>query len=191
VAPTRGVERAPEPPDPERYLRPEEVERALAVARVLDRQWGRMAALITLAYHSGLRVGSILGLRGRDLDLDAATLTVNRTKNGDPITVALSSAALDELKRLPKAGADELVFGNRAGKPFTYMPLWKRIAEEARLPGRVFHELRHGHGYRLAQAGVSQQIIMMSMGHRALSASARYAHANIADKRAVVARVFG
>jgi len=108
-----------------------------------------MAALITLAYHSGLRVGSILGLRGRDLDLDAATLTVNRTKNGDPITVALSSAALDELKRLPKAGADELVFGNRAGKPFTYMPLWKRIAEEARLPGRVFHELRHGHGYRL------------------------------------------
>jgi len=32
---------------------------------------------------------------------------------------------------------------------------------------------------------------MMSMGHRALSASARYAHANIADKRAVVARVFG
>jgi len=49
VAPTRGIERAPERADPERYLRPEEVERALAVARVLDRQWGKMPALITVA----------------------------------------------------------------------------------------------------------------------------------------------
>lgn len=191
VAPTRGIERAPERADPERYLRPEEVERALAVARVIDREWGKMPALITLAYHSGLRVGSILRVRGRDLDLDAGTLTVCRTKNGDPITAGLSSAAIAELRRLPKVGADELVFGNRSGKPFTYAPLWKRITTEARLAGRVFHELRHGHGYRLAQAGVSQQMIMQSMGHRTLSASARYAHANVADKQAVIARVFG
>jgi len=55
----------------------------------------------------------------------------------------------------------------------------------------VFHELRHGHGYRLAQAGVSQQMIMQSMGHRTLAASARYAHASVSDKKAVIERVFG
>jgi integrase len=71
VAPTRGIERTPERPDPERYLRPEEVERVLAVARVMDRTWGKMPALITVAYHTGLRVGSILRTRCRDLDLDA------------------------------------------------------------------------------------------------------------------------
>jgi integrase len=191
VAPTRGIERTPERPDPERYLRPEEVERVLAVARVVDRRWGKMPALITVAYHSGLRVGSILRVRGRDLDLDAGTLTVARTKNGDPITAGLSSAAIAELKRLPKIGQDELIFGNRGGKPFTYRPLWMRIAKEARLPGRVFHELRHGHGYQLARAGVSQQMIMMSMGHRTLTASARYAHASVQDKKAVIAKVFG
>jgi integrase len=191
VPPTRGIERAAERPDPERYLRPEEVDRALAVARVLDRQWGKMPALITVAYHTGLRVGSILRARGRDLDLDAGTLTVARTKNGDPVTAGLSAAAIAELRRLPKAGADELVFGNRRGKPFIYTPLWKRIAKEARLAGRVFHELRHGHGYRLAQAGLSQQMIMQSMGHRTLAASARYAHACISDKKAVIERVFG
>jgi len=191
VAPTRGIERNAERPDPERYLRPEEVERVLAVARVIDRKWGKMAALITVAYHTGLRVGSILRARGRDLDLDAGTLTVARTKNGDPITAGLSSAALAELKRLPKVGQDGLFFGNRGGKPFTYRPLWTRIAKEARLSGRVFHELRHGHGYQLARAGVSQQMIMQSMGHRTLSASARYAHASVADKKAVIERVFG
>jgi hypothetical protein len=121
----------------------------------------------------------------------AATLTVARTKNGDPVTAGLSAAAIAELRRLPKTGADELVFGNRRGKPFTYTPLWKAIAKEARLAGRVFHELRHGHGYRLAQAGVSQQLIMQSMGHRTLAASARYAHACISDKKAVIERVFG
>jgi integrase len=69
--------------------------------------------------------------------------------------------------------------------------VWVRITEEARLAGRVFHELRHGHGYQLARAGVSQQLIMQSMGHRTLTASARYAHASIADKQAVIAKVFG
>jgi integrase len=191
VAPTRGIERTPERPDPERYLRPEEVERLLAIARVVDRKWGKMVALITLAYHSGLRVGSIVRVRGKDLDLTAGTVTIARTKNGDPITAGLSSAAIAELKRLPRVGEGELVFGNRAGKPFTYRPLWVRIAREARLEGRVFHELRHGHGYALARAGVSQQMIMQSMGHRTLSASARYAHASVADKQAIVARVFG
>ena len=191
VPPTRGIERSPEHPDPERYFRPEEVERLLAVTRVMDRKWKRMTALITLAYHTGLRVGSLVRVRGKDIDFIAGTITVNRTKNGDPITQGLSSAALAELKRLPKVGANELVFGNRAGRPYNYDVLWNRIAREARLEGRVFHELRHGHGYQLAKAGVSQQMIMQSMGHRTLTASARYAHASIEDKRAVIAKVFG
>lgn len=191
IAPTRGIERAPERPDPERYLREEEVARLLAVARVLDRSWGKLPALIVVAYHTGLRVGSILACRGKDLDLEAGTLTVPRTKNGDPITAGLSSAAISELKRLPKTADEALVFGNKAGKAFNYRCLWLRVCKEARLPGRVFHELRHGHGYALAKAGTSQQLIMQSMGHRTLTASARYAHASVADKKAVIARVFG
>ena len=191
VAPTRGIERAPERADPARYLRPEQVERILAVARVMDRHWRKMPALIVTAYHTGLRVGSILKVRGQDLDLDAGTLVVNRTKNGDPITAGLSSAAIAELRRLPKVGPDALVFGNASGKPYHYRPLWNLVAAEAQLPGRVFHELRHGHGFLLAKSGVSQTMVMQSMGHRTLTASARYAHASISDKKLIIARVFG
>jgi integrase len=191
LPPTRGIERSPERPDPERYFRPEEVERLVAVARARDRKWGKMPALIIVAYHTGLRVGSILAARGKDLDLELATLTIPQTKNGDPITAGLSSAALAELKRLPRVDPEALIFGAKSGKAYTYRPLWLRIAKEARLEGRVFHELRHGHGYALAKAGTSQQMIMQSMGHRTLTASARYAHASVADKQAVIARVFG
>lgn len=191
VPPTRGIERAPERADPDRYFRPEEVLRLIAVSRVVDKKWGKFAALIVLAYHTGLRVGSILATRGKDVDLEAGTLTVPRTKNGDAITAGLSSDALTALKRLPKVGADELLFGNRSGKVFTYRPLWLKIAKAANLSGRVFHELRHGHGFALARGNVSQQMIMQSMGHRTLVASARYSHANVGDKQAIIARVFG
>lgn len=191
ISPTRGIERAPERADPNRYLREEEVVRIIKVARVLDRRWGRMTALIIVAYHTGLRVGSILDARGKDLDLVRGTLAIAHTKNGDAIVAGLSSAAVAELRRLPKVGHEERIFGNRSGGRFNYDNLWDRITAEAGLAGRVFHELRHGHGHQLARHGISQQMIMQSMGHRTLSASARYAHANVEDKKAVIARVFG
>jgi integrase len=53
-------------------------------AASVRRTWGKMPALITVAYHSGLRVGSILRVRGRGLDLDAGTLTVARTQGMQP-----------------------------------------------------------------------------------------------------------
>jgi integrase len=79
---------------------------------------------------------------------------------------------------LPKVGSEERIFDNRSGgrftyDRFTYDSLWDRITKEAGLAGRVFHELRHGHGHQLARHGISQQMIMQSMGHRTLSASAR------------------
>lgn len=190
VPPTKGIERAPEPADPERYLRPEEVARILASARIHDRVWRKMPALVTVAYHTGLRVGALLGARWRDVDFEAGTLTIAKTKNGDPHTAALTPAAIEELRRLPKGEAGALVFGNRSGGAFSYRPLWAKVTKEAGLAGRNFHQLRHGHGYALAKAGTSQTLIMQSMGHRTLSASARYAHASVEDKRAVVVRVF-
>ena len=84
-----------------------------------------------------------------------------------------------------------------AGLTYHYRPaVVARITQRKRGAGRArrSYELRHGHGYQfLARAGASRQLIMQSMGHRTLSASgARYAaHASIADKQAVIAKVFG
>lgn len=191
VPPTKGVEKAPEPVDPERYLRPEEVERLVKVARVLDTRWGRLPALIIVAFHTGLRVGNILALRWRDLDLEAGTATVSKTKNGQPIVAALSVRTLAELKRLQGRAPEALVFGSpRTGRPYQFRTLWEKVTTEAGLPGRNFHQLRHGCGSALAQAGVGQAQIMAILGHKTLTASARYMHNNVDDKRAVVSKVF-
>jgi integrase len=54
-------------------LRTEEVERLLAVAKVLDTRWGKLSALIIVAFHSSLRVGNLTALRRRDIDLEQRT----------------------------------------------------------------------------------------------------------------------
>ena len=190
VPPTKGLERAPEPPDPNRYLRPEEVERLMAVARVLDQRWGKLPALILVAFHTGLRLGNLMGLRWSDVDLRARTVTVTKTKNGQPMVSALSSRAAAALAKLPGQDPEALVFAGRRGRPFHFRKLWTQVCDEARLPGRNFHQLRHGCGSALASAGVGQAQIMAIMGHKTLSASARYMHQNHHDKLSVVDRVF-
>ncbi len=191
VSPVRGVEKAPEKPDPDRYLRPEEVERLIKVARAFDTRWGRLSALITFQFHTGLRIGDTLALRWRDVDLVAGTATILRTKNGDPHTAALTDRCIAELVKLPNRSPDAWVFANKAGtRPYAVRRLWTRVTKIADLPGRGFHQLRHGCGTALALAGVNQASIMSVMGHKTLVASARYMHSNVSDRRAVVMRVF-
>ena len=189
--PTRGIEKAPEPVDPDKYFRPEEVENLLKVARVLDQKWRKLPALIVLGFHTGLRVGNLLDLKWRDIDLEARTATVAVTKNGRPHIAPLTDRCLEELLRLRKGQPDERVFKSYLNdKPFNYRTLWGKVCKEAGYEGRTFHWLRHGCGSALATAGVSQAQIMQVMGHRTLVASARYMHSNVNDRHAVVGRVF-
>ena len=191
LPPTRGVERLPEPVDPDRYLRVDEVERILACARVVDRRWKRLPPLIVLALHTGLRMGSLLKLRWDNVDLPSRRIVLGRTKNGEPIGCALTELSVSELERLPGKEPQALVFANRYGRPFHFKHLWKRACSMAGMPGRNFHQLRHGCGTALAQGGVNQAQIMAVMGHRTLVASRRYMHHNVSDQRAVVDKVFG
>ena len=189
--PTRGIEKAPEPVDPDKYFRPEEVENLLKVARVLDQKWRKLPALIVLGFHTGLRVGNLLDLKWRDIDLEARTATVAVTKNGRPHIAPLTDRCLEELLRLRKGQPDERVFKSYLNdKPFNYRTLWGKVCKEAGYEGRTFHWLRHGCGSALASAGVAQAQIMQVMGHRTLVASARYMHSNVDDRRDVVGRVF-
>lgn len=82
--PTKGVEKAPEPVDPDKYFRPEEVVRPIKIARVVDQKWGKLPALIMLGFHTDLRVGNLLQLRWQQIDLDSATACM-------PVTIIVTS----------------------------------------------------------------------------------------------------
>ena len=121
VPPTRGFEKAPEPVDPDKYFRPEEVERLLAVARVVDRRWKKLPALIVLGFHTGIRIGNLKGLKWEDIDFDAKTASIAITKNGRPHVTAADSC-IEELRKLPKA-EHVTRLGYRSEKPFNHRVL--------------------------------------------------------------------
>jgi len=191
IPPTKGIEKAPEPADPDKYFRPEEVDDLIKVARVVDQKWRKMSAPIILGFHTGLRVGNLLNLKWQDIDLEARTASIAVTKNGRPHIAPLTDRCMEELTRLRRGHPNELVFASyRNAGPFSYRNLWGKVCKEAGYEGRTFHWLRHGCGSALATAGVSQAQIMQVMGHRTLVASARYMHSNVNDRQAVVGRVF-
>ena len=189
IPPTRGAD-LPEVEEPDsRYFDAHEVDRLIKEARMHDKHWGRMPALIEVAFCTGLRSGNLKALSWADVDLDAGVVAVDRTKNGDPIHAPLSSKALEELRRLPDR--EGLVFKNRQGNAFYWRKLWDKITVESGFEGYNFHLLRHSCGSAMAKAGVSQANIMNIMGHRTLHASKRYMHLNTSGKAEVIAKVFG
>lgn len=189
IPPTRGAD-LPEQDDPDtRYFDGAQVANLVKIARMLDIHWGRMTALIEVAFCTGLRSGNLKDLDWCQVDLEQGVVTVDRTKNGDPILAPLSSTAKAELEKLP--GKQGLVFAGKTGKAYHWRKLWDRITAEAGFAGYNFHLLRHSCGSAMAKAGVSQANIMSIMGHRSLQASRRYMHLNVAGKQDVVARVFG
>ncbi len=190
--PTRGLERAPERPDPERYLKPAEIERLLAVCPIVDGRWGRLSALVQLLATTGMRIGNALALRWEHVDLERRVITIPRTKNGDPLCVALPQRTVEALERLSGRFPAALVFGGPTGRPYNPRKSFKRAATLARLPeGASWHWLRHSAGYAMARAGVSQGQIMQVMGHRSLRAAERYVHQDASDKLRIADTVFG
>ena len=143
--------------DPDRYLRQDEVERLLACARVIDRRWKRLPALIVLALHTGLRKGSLLKLKWENVDLAARRLVLGKTKNGDPIGSALTERCVAELEKLPGKEPAALVFGNRHGHPFHFKRLWVRACDLAGLPGETFTSCAMAAAVRLRVAALTKR----------------------------------
>jgi integrase len=192
IPPTRGVERSPEPPDPDRYLTEAQVDRLQAVARVIDTNWGKFEALIRVLATTGLRIGNVMALRWKDVDLERRTLSVARTKNGTPFVAAMPEKTAAALAALPgKQFPGALVFCGRTGRPYKIRRIWKKAVTEIGVPRATPHWLRHHAGHTLAKNGVPQPMIMKILNHKSLAASSRYFHASVDDRREIADKVFG
>lgn len=159
------------------------------------------AELIRVAAFTGLRLGELLALRWRDVDLDGSVLTVSRamsagvestTKSGRVRRVPLPDQAAAALIRLCErrdfTGASELVFVDPAlGRhlhPVTVRKRFKRARDVVGARPLRFHDLRHTYGSLLAVSGMDLVTIKEVMGHSALSTTGRYLHARPASEQA-------
>jgi integrase len=173
----------------------------------LDQTSGhQLGALIRLAAMTGMRRGEICGLRWCDVDLDAATVTVQQTITtiehrvvaGDVKSAAsrrmidLDAATVAALRRhrvtqteyrlLAGPGWVDtgLVFtqpDGRALHPDSVGAMVGRLITASGLPRIRFHDLRHAHATHLLASGVDVKLVSARLGHASSSFTLdRYGH---------------
>lgn len=190
VHPCRGIERRPENNARTRYLSDAERERLLQACK--GARWPRLYALVLLGLTTGARRGELLGLRWADLDLARGVAHVAKTKNGDPRTLPLTPAVIEELQRFKGAPA-ALIFGSSRdpARPFTFEKQFKEALRAAKVRDFTFHCLRHSFASTLAMRGRTLLEVADALGHRQLQMTKRYSHLATSHKAAMVLDVFG
>lgn len=189
--PCHKIERQREAPGVVRFLSDEERARLLAACRAS--RWPQLYLLVLMGITTGARRGELLGLRWGEIDFERSVARVGITKNGEPKTLPLVPAVLEELHRFRKATPSALVFASRRspGSAFQFEESWRAALKGARVRAFRFHDLRHTCASYLAQNGASLLEIADVMGHRQLAMVKRYAHLTIKSKAALVNRVLG
>jgi integrase len=187
-----------------KYLEQPELEKLLGARYPADAFGSIEPTLYLTAAMTGLRQGELIGLRWRDIDLDARRLRVVspyvRGEFGDPKSegsgrsLPLATRVVKTLSELRDRSAyaheSELVFAHpESGRPLDRSKLVRRFrqaTERAGVRQITFHELRHTFGTRMAGAGVPLRTIQHWMGHADAKTTQVYAHYQPAEAEAEV-----
>lgn len=176
--PARKVPRLKEPKGRTTWLRDDERTKLLDACRSSD--WSGLYTLVLLALSTGARVGELMALTWRNVDLMKGTVYFEKTKNSDPRLVPLAAIAHETLHEWAKVRRmdTDLVFPSWEipSKPFEFRKHWDSARAAAELTDLRFHDLRHSAGSYLAQAGLSVRQIASLLGHRTLAMAMRYSH---------------
>jgi integrase len=171
-----------------RALETDEMRRLIAAADAAS--WPHWGLLVRLALSTAGRKGELLKRLRRDVDLDAGTITVPVSKNGDAKVMIVTGTVLDMLKaRCDGLEPDSLLFpGRKASTPLDPKKSWRKLVTAAQLPEDCsFHWLRKTAATRLLRAGVDVASVAAVTGHRTHAVLLRhYASASQVRQREVV-----
>ena len=126
-----------------------------------------------MGYWTGCRLGELLSLRWKQVDLKARTirLRASETKSGYGRVIPIASKALSALGRLERKG--QWVFTYR-GKPICGIRAgWTAACRKAGVD-KLFHDLRRPAVRNLVRAGIPERVTMEISGHRTRSIFDRY-----------------
>ncbi|MBA3398077.1 MAG: site-specific tyrosine recombinase XerD [Deltaproteobacteria bacterium] len=150
----------------------------------------RDAAMIELAYASGLRVSELVTLPIADVNLNAGFVRVTGKGNKTRL-VPLGEAARDRIARYitddrPACVRDprqRALFLTARGGPMTRQAFWKALRGYARragirLPGGEVspHKLRHSFATHLVERGADLRAVQAMLGHADISTTEVYTH---------------
>ncbi len=155
--------------------------------------------LIRAALSTGCRYSELCRLEVGDLDVDAETIHVQRSKSGRARYVPLGAEALAFFERIAagRSGGERLLLrdGGGAWRHGNQSKPMAAACERARIvPAVGFHILRHTYASHAAMNGAPLPVIAAALGHTTTRMTERYAHlakSFISDAIRAAAPVFG
>lgn len=190
--PCRGIRRLAEPDGRVRFLDSDERARLFEACRAS--RYPRLYALALTAMVTGARRGELLALHWRDVDLEAGSARLGRTKNGERRTLVLLPHVIEALRPFASSDSARFVFGSvreRYQRPAQIDSAWRDAVARAGIRDFRFHDLRHCCASYLAQAGTPLNVIAEVLGHRKLDMARRYSHLTTQTKAQAMAHALG
>lgn len=165
----------------------QEVEALLAAAHGDDPLALRDRAMLETLYASGLRVSELVGMRLRQMDMQAGVVQV-MGKGGKERLVPLGEVAVLAVERYLREGrgiwlgahASEHVFISARGTAITRQACWYMIKRRAAQAGLAKlpspHVLRHAFATHLLNHGADLRVVQLLLGHADISTTQIYTH---------------
>jgi integrase len=121
---------------------------------------------VQLLFLTGLRRSEIGELRWHEIAGGEIKLAGDRTKNGEPRTVALSTAAADIIRELPRVGTCEFAFSINGRTPIGgWSKAKRRIDATVALAPWHVHDIRRTVATHLQRLGARLETIEAILGH--------------------------
>jgi integrase len=158
-------------------------EETLLLAACVRRR-AHIRPIIIAALDTGCRLGELLKMRWRDVDMNAGLITVQafNTKTMKERQVSITNRLaieLEQLWRKSEGNLDRLIFGIERDMRHSF----NGACKEAGLEKIRMHDLRHTHATRLDDLGFSLAKIGGQLGHTVMQTTLRYVNR---DKAAVL-----
>jgi integrase len=138
--------------------------------------------IILFAVNTGMRIGEIVNLTWKDIDLFRKTIVVLRTKSGEPRTIPINSRLYEILLRKSKI---RLITSDKVF-PFTKAQIqnfWVATCKGLKIDNLHFHDLRHTFATRLIRGGCDLYTVQLLLGHSTPTMTQRYAHHDVSSLR--------
>jgi site-specific recombinase XerD len=185
------------------FLSRNEVKALMAAPDIRTRSGRRDHALLLTLYNTGGRISEIIGLRRRQVHIEANSANVQLLGKGRkerviPLWDETARVLRSWLREIGEA-ADSIVFPSAQNKPLSrdgadYILRRAVVAASGSCPGLANktvspHVLRHSTAMHLLQSGVDLAVIALWLGHENIQTTNIYITADLASREQALAKL--
>lgn len=177
------------------FLSREEINAILQAPDACTWSGRRDQAMFTVFYNTGARASEVIGMRGKDLNLEQKATVEFHGKGRKIRVLPLWKETVRMLKRWRtevNSDAEAPVFPNRRGEPLSLTGIEYRLRLAVRQAVRVCptlgkrtispHTIRHTTAMHLLQSGVDLSVIALWLGHENPTTTHLYMEADLTMK---------